>query len=326
MNSKFYKVGFFALLIIFVSVALMAQGQRWPWIQGRGFAFQHGQTISSSHSDSLNVIVLSDASGFIVPRLVAERIIFVEDAERTGPGSYMHADELPIGMTTAVDCQGAQLEFCYGVTPDTTGTGRMAHGIDVKMVVEECYDFESGAHNATIRGARLQGWAHDDVSGKVMGAYINARATGKTEDSTIAIDGGLTTTGLISIEARTELGSYAECTATVVGLLVFHNNKTMADLTGDYRAIQIDQPLHGTDQMDDKFGIYFADDHGTVNCEFDYAFGFDANLDDIITSGIADYNASFTLTDTSACPDGWIKVEIDGTAQYIHTFTAEPAL
>lgn len=243
------------------------------------------------------------------------KIVFGEDTNRTGEGTCLFANGIPIGMQTPGDCQGIKMEFIYGVTPVTTGDGKQAHGLDIKMTMEKPWAFDSKPQNATVRGARIQGWSQDNVSGKVMGAYINARAEGTSK----TITGGLTTTGLISIEARTELGTNASITATTVGLLCFHNQKTGSSLTGEYRAIQIDQPLTGT-QTGDKYGIYFADDHAT-GYPYKYAFGFDTDLDLDTT---AHYNADFSTTGSGAV-DGWISVDIDGHQLYLYLWNTKPS-
>ena len=249
-------------------------------------------------------------------------IVFTEDTDRTGEGTCLFANGMPIGMATPGDCQGIKMEFDYGVTPDTTGNGKTATGLIIKMVLDANWDFATNPRNAVIRGAMLHAESEGNVAGRVQGAYINAKASGigKTLEGYFAA--GATSAGLISIEARTELSSNATITTPrVVGLLCYHHQKTGSELTGEYSAIQIDQPLTGT-ISGDMYGIYFTDDHVT-GYPFTYAFGFDTNLDN---NQIADYNASFATPSAFAVPDGFIKVDIDGTAQYIYTYTTKPAI
>lgn len=53
--NKFYKAGFFILLIILVGIATIGQAGRWPWLQCKGVAFQYTQRITSVNEDSLTM-------------------------------------------------------------------------------------------------------------------------------------------------------------------------------------------------------------------------------------------------------------------------------
>lgn len=249
-------------------------------------------------------------------------IQFIEDASRTGEGTYLFANGLPIGMTTPGDSQGMKMEFDYGVTPVVTGSGKTITGMIIKMVLDADWTFTSANRNAVIRGAMLHGESEGTVGGRVQGAYINAKASGTTETITGTFAASSTSIGLMAIEARTELGT--DCVLTtprVAGMLVFHNQKTGSSLTGEYAAIQIDQPLTGT-MTGDKYGILFTDDHAT-GYPYKYAFGFESNMDLDTT---AHYNASISHDGSTAADlDGWISVDIDGHQLYIYCYADKPA-
>lgn len=250
--------------------------------------------------------------------VIAGRINFLEDAARTGEGAHLFANGLSIGMATPGDCQGVKMEFDYGVSPTLTGGGKGVHGLDIKMTMDQEWNFSSADRNATVRGARIQGWSQDDVGGRVMGIYSNARAEGTSKTVEGIIGGTDDGPGIISLEARTELGTSATITTpAIVGLLIFHNSKTGSSLTGDYRAIQIQQPLMPT-ITGTKYGIYFGDDNNT-GYPYDYAFGFSSELD---SDQVAHTGTNLTQ---SGQIDGWIKVEIDGNPLYINCHDAAPA-
>jgi len=250
--------------------------------------------------------------------VIAGRINFSEDASRTGEGTHLFANGLSIGMATPGDCQGIKMEFDYGVTPTLTGSGKMVHGLDIKMTMDQEWNFTSADRNAQVRGARIQGWSQDDVGGKTMGIYCNARAEGTSKTVEGIIGGTDDGPGVVSIEARTELGTSATITTPdVVGVEIWHNSKTGAQLTGDYKAIVIHQPLMPT-ITGTMYGIWFGDDHNT-GYPYDYAFGFSSELD---LDQIAHTGTALTQ---SGNIDGWIKVEIDGAALYINCYDAAPA-
>jgi len=141
-------------------------------------------------------------------------------------------------MATPGDTEGIKCEFEYGVEPTVTGSGKMVHGMDIKMIMDYGWDFSSADRNAVIRGARIQGIAQNNVGGRVHGIYSNARAEGTYGIlGTFAV--GATSAGLISIEARTEVmgTSTTLTTPRVVGLLVFHRQGTNSILSGEYAAI-----------------------------------------------------------------------------------------
>ena len=184
------------------------------------------------------------------------------------------------------------------------------------------WTFSTNNRNAVVRGAMLHAESSGTVGGRVQGAYINAKAQGTTETITGTFAAGSTSVGLMAIEARTELGTNCVLTTPrVAGVLVFHNQKTGSSLTGEYAAIQIDQPLTGT-MTGDKYGILFTDDHAT-GYPYAYAFGFESNLD---LDTVAHYNAGFTDTGaTGADLDGWISVDIDGHQLYIYCYADKPS-
>jgi len=328
--NKFFKSGFFVLLILLVSIALM--GQRWPWLQGKGIALQYGQRIESVHQDSLKI---TSPASFIMhvdtidaAKLIPERIIFVEDAGRTGEGTVLFANGIPIGMATPGDCQGMKMEFDYGVTKTSFAAGRMAIGLLVKMTMDEVYIPDATPYNAVVRGLSCQAVSEDSVGGRVTGAYINAQAN--AGDGVAELQGywsGATSAGLVGAHIRTEIGSNDTivCPAAA-GLFIFHRSKASSSFGGDYRAIQINQPqLDAPGTIDStKFGIYFCDDLGTSDV-FDYAFGFDTNLDGSGASQICYAEADMDGDlDSQDKVDGWIKVEIDGTAMYIYCSSTRP--
>jgi len=249
-------------------------------------------------------------------------IEFIEDAARTGEGTYLFANGLPIGMATPGDCQGMKMEFDYGVTPTVTGSGKTITGCIVKMVMDYDWTFTSANRNAVVRGAMLHAESEGTVGGRVQGAYINAKASGTTETITGTFAASSTSIGLMAIEARTELGTNCVLTTPrVAGILCFHNQKTGSSLTGEYAAIQIDQPLTGT-MTGDKYGILFTDDHAT-GYPYKYAFGFESNLD---LDTVAHYEANLTTTAVSTnTVDGWISVDVDGTQLYIWLWDEKPS-
>jgi len=249
-------------------------------------------------------------------------IEFIEDAARTGEGTYLFANGLPIGMATPGDCQGMKMEFDYGVTPTVTGSGKTITGCIVKMVMGYDWTFTSANRNAVVRGAMLHAESEGTVGGRVQGAYINAKASGTTETITGTFAASSTSIGLMAIEARTELGTNCVLTTPrVAGILCFHNQKTGSSLTGEYAAIQIDQPLTGT-MTGDKYGILFTDDHAT-GYPYKYAFGFESNLD---LDTVAHYEANLTTTAVSTnTVDGWISVDVDGTQLYIWLWDEKPS-
>lgn len=254
-------------------------------------------------------------------------IEFITDSMRSdGEGVYIFTDGADTGMATPGDTEGVKLYFDYGVTPTVTGSGKMCHGLDIKYIMDQPWDFTSADRNAVIRGARIQGISQNNVGGRVFGIYSNARSEG-----TYGILGtfatGATSAGLISIEARTEvMGTSATLTTPrVVGLLCYHRNATTAILSGEYAAIQIDEPLHGTSGITgDRFGILFTDDHQTAaNCYYDYAFGFEDNLD---ADAVAHYSANMTTTAVGTTTvDGWIAVKIDDNVCYIWLWAEKPS-
>lgn len=252
---------------------------------------------------------------------IARGLTFTENTDRTGEGTYLFANGLPIGMATPGDSQGMKMEFDYGVEPTVTGSGKTITGLIVKNVMDYDWTFSSSNRNAVVRGAMLHAESSGTVGGRVQGAYINAKAQGTTETITGTFAVGATSIGLMAIEARTELGTNcALTTPRVAGLLCFHNQKTGSSLTGEYAAIQIDQPLTGT-MTGDKYGIYFTDDHVT-GYPFQYAFGFDSNLD---LDTVAHYEADQTAAGMSfSTVDGWISVDIDGHQLYLYLWDVEP--
>jgi len=231
----------------------------------------------------------------------AKRVAFDTNWDRTsGEGAYLlgkreHYSGLPIGMATPADCEGIKMEFNYGVAPSSvTGNGKMVHGLDVKMTMDQDWDFTLKPYNATVRGARIQAISQKDVSGRVMGAYINARAEGTYE-----IEGyisGATGPGMIGIEARTELATSAQITTTsAVGVLIFHRNQQDADIiTGGYRGLQVEVPLMGTGASIEgtTYGIYIADEWGGGD-DFDCGMCID---DDVCTTGIQIGNCTTGIT------------------------------
>ena len=250
------------------------------------------------------------------------QITFKERAvANRGEGTYIFANGWAVGNEGEPgDSQGIKMEFDWGSTPTLTGSGRMVHGLDIKMTMEESWDFTSNDRNAVIRGARLQGWSEGDVGGRVMGAYINARAEGTSTVQGI-IGGTDDGPGVVGIEARTELGTSAVITTpAVVGVLIFHNGKSGSNLIGHYKAINLCQPLMPT-QTGTIYGIWFGDDNNTNFYPYDYAFGFSSELDADTTAHYAE-TLGASLTDTDV--DGWISVEIDGQQLYIYCFTTKP--
>ena len=253
------------------------------------------------------------------------QINFTERAvANRGEGTYLFANGLAIGDAGEPgDAQGIKMEFDWGTTPTLTGSGKNVHGLDIKMTMDQEWDFTSADRNATVRGARLQGWSEDDIGGRIMGAYINARAEGTSTVEGI-IGGTDDGPGVVAIEARTELGTSAVITTPdVVGVLIFHNGKSGSNLIGDYKAINICQPLMPT-QTGTMYGIWFGDDNNTNFYPYDYAFGFSSELDADTT---AHYNDSISSNgvDTQSDVDGWIIVEIDGHALYIYCFGTKPS-
>jgi len=256
--------------------------------------------------------------------VIKGRTYFLEDTSRTGEGTYLFGDGggsgLNIGMATPGDCQGIKMEFKYGVSPTLTGGGKNVHGMDIKMTMDQDWDFNSANRNATIRGGRIQGWSQDDVGGKVMGIYCNARAEGTSKTVKGIIGGTDDGPGIVSLEARTELGSSATITSpAIVGLEVWHNSKTGATFDGAYRAINIHQPLMPS-ITGNMYGIWFGDDHNT-GYPYDYALGFSSELD---LDQVAHHNAGFSTTGSGAV-DGWIKVEVDGNPLYIYLWNTAPS-
>jgi len=251
------------------------------------------------------------------------QINFKERAiENRGTATYMFADYLAVGNEGIPDdAQGARLYFDWGSTPTLTGDGRMVHGLDVRMQMEQDWSFTTAKRNAVIRGARIQAYSYNDVGSRVMGAYINARADGGGEfDIEGIISGAIDGPGIVSIEARTEIGTDTEITTpAVAGILCRHNSTTGSDLIGDYMAVYLHQPFH-ISQTGDSYGIWFANDGGTGD-PYNYALGFSSELD---TNTVAHYaetlGASLTATDV----DGWISVEIDGQQLYIYCFKTKP--
>jgi len=237
-----------------------------------------------------------------------------------GEGTYLFANGLAVGNEGVPgDSQGIKMEFDWGSTPTLTGNGRMVHGLDIKMTMEQDWNFTSNDRNAVIRGARIQGWSQDDVGGRVMGMYLNARAEGTFEIQGI-IGGTDDGPGVIALEARTELGTSAVITTpAVVGVLIFHNSKTGSNLIGHYKAINICQPLLPT-HTGTIYGIWFGDDNNT-GYPYDYAFGFSSELD---LDAVAHYNSGFS-THGQGTVDGWIKVEIDGNPLYIYLWPTKPS-
>lgn len=254
----------------------------------------------------------------------AGQINFKERAvANRGEGTYVLANGLGVGNSGVPgDSQGLKMEFDWGSTPTLTGSGRNVHGLDVKMTMEQDWNFTSNDRNAVVRGARLQGWSQDDVGGRVMGIYSNARAEGVAKTVQGIIGGTDDGPGVISLEARTELGTSATITTpAVVGLLVWHNSKTGSQLTGDYRAINLGQPLMPT-ISGTIYGIWFGDDNNT-GYPYDYAFGFSSELD---LDTVAHYDAGISTTGATANQiDGWIIVEIDGNPLYIYCYVTKPS-
>lgn len=252
------------------------------------------------------------------------RIEFHTNSSRaSGEGTYLFANGLPIGMQTPGDCQGMKMEFDYGIAaPTVTGSGKTATGLIIKFVMDAPWNFTSADRNAVVRGAMLHGESEDNVGGRVQGLYCNAKAGGTSKEIEGYFADGATSAGLISIEARTELNSNATITTPrVVGVLCFHNQKSGSSLTGEYAAIQIDQALTGT-QTGSKYGILFTDDHVT-GYPYDYAFGFESNLD---LDTVAHYNADISHTGATAADlDGWISVDIDGHQLYLYAYADKPS-
>lgn len=221
-------------------------------------------------------------------------ITFAEVTGRTGEGTYLFANGLSIGMATPGDCQGIKMEFDYGVEPTLT-TGRQVHGLDIKMTMDQDWSIATKPYNATVRGARIQAWSEDDVSGRLTGAYINARAEGtsKTIEGYIS---GLTGPGIIGMQARTELGTAATITSpAAAGIVIHHYSKASSVLTGGYRALQIEIPLMGSAASisSTTYGIYIGADWGGGD-KFDYGL--------YITTGtcLRPLYAACTLTGSSA--------------------------
>lgn len=193
-------------------------------------------------------------------------ITFAEVTGRTGEGTYLFANGLPIGMATPGDCQGIKMEFDYGVEPTVSGDGKGVVGLDIKMTMDQDWDFGTKQYNATVRAARLQVVSQDDVSGRIEGAYINAIAEGTKE-----IEGyisGLTGPGIIGVEARTEIQTSATITTpAAAGVLIFHYCKGDATLTGAYRGLQIELPLilAGGSISGITTAIYVGSDWGGAN-------------------------------------------------------------
>ena len=243
------------------------------------------------------------------------RIQFIEHTVRTGEGSCLFANGIPIGMALPGDCQGMKMEFTYGVTPDSFPTGKIAHGLMLKMTMDEKWLSVLKPYNAVVRGASIQAVSEDSVGGRVEGLYVNAKAEGTAELQ--GYYSGVTSAGLVAMQARTEIQSNATIvTPAVAGLFIHHYSKAASSVSGDYRAIQINQPqLGAAATMDgEEFGIYFCDDL-TTGTEYTYAFGFDTNLE----GSIAHYQANQSPAGMSfTTVDGYIKVEIDGQPLYIY--------
>lgn len=204
----------------------------------------------------------------------AKRVAFDTNWDRaSGEGTYLFANGLPIGMATPGDCQGIKMEFDYGVTPTLT-TGKMAHGLDIKMTMDQDWDTDTKPYNCTVRGARIQAWSEDNISGRLTGAYINARAEGTSKEIEGYISGE-TGPGIIGIQARTELGTSATITSpAAVGVMIYHHSKGNAVLTGGYRALQIEAPLllPGASITGTTYAIYIGEDWGGADT-FDVTIG-----------------------------------------------------
>lgn len=270
---------------------------------------QNGETIYNSTNGIINIL---------------GRIEFDEIAiAHRGSGTYLFADELAVGNEGIPgDAQGVCLKFDWGTTPDLSGSGRMVHGLDVRMDMDQDWSFTTSKHNAVIRGARIQGLSTDNVGGKVMGAYINARANGPGSfDIEGIISGAIDGPGMVSIEARTEIGNNTVITTpAVAGIMCYHRGMTGSDLKGDYMAVYLHQPYHPTHTTGNSYGVWFANDGGTGD-PYDYAFGFSSELD---ANAVAHYNSGFS-TDGTGTIDGWIKVEIDGHPLYIYLWPTTPS-
>ena len=242
--------------------------------------------------------------------------------ENRGTATYMFADGLAVGNEgIPSDAQGVRLYFDWGSTPTLSGDGRMVHGLDITMNMDQDWSFTSAKRNAVIRGARIQGHSTNNVGGKVMGAYINARANGPGEfEIEGIISGAIDGAGMVSIEARTEIGTDTEITTpAVAGVMCYHRGMTGSNLIGDYMGVYLQQPYY-VSQTGTTYGVWFANDGGTGD-PYDFALGFSSELDaNVVAHYAATLGASLTDTDV----DGWIRVEIDGQDLYIYCFNTKP--
>lgn len=219
-----------------------------------------------------------------------EQILFQEDAERTGEGTCLFANGMPIGMTTPGDCQGMKMEFDYGVTPTRTGGGKVIQGLMLKMTMDQNWHFASANRNADVRGAGIQAELNDSLGGMLEAIYANAYtdiAANKqiVGEHTTAAYG----VGMCAVQARTEIkGAGALTVPHIAGVYILHRRMGAGGVTGDYHAIHIENSQNTGAISGTETGIHFEPNTmAPPGANFDY--GVDMNAVDF---GTADFRLS----------------------------------
>lgn len=231
------------------------------------------------------------------------RAVFEEDAGRTGEGTALFANGLPIGMATPGDCQGMKMEFNYGVSPTLTGGGKVAQGLMLKMTMDQEWSFSSANRNADVRGASIQVELNDNLGGMLDGIYANAYtdiATNKeiTGEHTTAAYG----VGMTALEARTEIKGNGTLTVPhIAGVYILHRRMGSGGVTGDYHAIHIENSQNTGAISGTETGIHFEPNTmAPPGASFDY--GIDMNA---VSFDTADIRGQYGETISNATDGTW---------------------
>lgn len=164
-------------------------------------------------------------------------------------------------------------------------TGRILHGLDVLMQMDYDYAVTTNKRNASIRGARIQAYGHNNVDGSVTGVRATSQLKGGytflgriVENSSsyggIGIDVRMETTGTgtVTIGDGTVIGtSYG-----FAGILLTYKGANA--LTGNVQYIVMNIPYEGAAVSGETVGIKFVNQVVFTGTAFDVGIDFGTGM------------------------------------------------
>jgi len=189
-------------------------------------------------------------------------------------------------------------------------TGYNAHALDVLLECDYDYAVALNLRNADIRGARIQAYGKNNVSGVVYGAYINCQL-GAAYTYNGQIMEGISSFGGIGLEVRLEtsgtgtvaIGTAGSGNSQAVALLV--STRIANAFTGNVSGIWVERPYEGTTNVSGtltgiNFGLNGLYATGTTT---DWDIGIDLGESCTIGIDIDDCTTGINMADATVGGD-----------------------